>query len=148
MKEGDARPRIGYAVAFLDRAIRRALSEALAPFGLTVAQYTVLWLLAHLEDMSNAQLARRAYITPQAMNEVLKHLEDRNLAERNPSPHHGRVQPARLTEAGRSALEACEAAVDTLEHDMFGELSADRQAELIDLLMHVGRRAARSPESS
>lgn len=138
------RPRFGYAVAFLERAIRRSLSEALAPMDLTVAQYTVLWLLGHFEGLSNAQLARRAYISPQAMNEVLRSLEARGLAERNPSPAHARVQPARLTPRGVDVLAACESAVDAMENDLFAGIAPDRRAELIDLFMETGRRTDRT----
>ena len=142
MSEEPIHPRFGYAVAFLERAIRRSLSEALSPFELTVAQYTVLWLLGHLEGKSNAQLARRAYISPQAMNEVLLHLEQRGLAERSPSPDHARVQPARLTPTGRSVLSGCETAVDAMEDELLGGMPLEERRELIDVLVQTARRVS------
>lgn len=133
-------PRFGYAVAFLERAIRRSLSLALRPLELTVAQYTVLWLLDHHEGLSNAQLARRAYISPQAMSEVLRHLEGRGLAQRSPSPDHARVQPARLTAEGRLILDRCETAVDAMEDELLSDVPQERRTELIEMFMRAGRR--------
>ena len=70
-------PRIGYVVGRLDRAIRREISALVAPFGLTVPKYTALSILRDRPGLSNAQLARRTYVTPQSMNEVLRRARGR-----------------------------------------------------------------------
>ncbi|MGZ6670562.1 MAG: VIT1/CCC1 transporter family protein [Solirubrobacteraceae bacterium] len=50
------------------------------PYGLTTLQYTTLSVLnRHGAPLSNAQLARRAYMTPQAMSEVIDALETKGL---------------------------------------------------------------------
>jgi len=67
-RAGNARPRTSYLVARLDRLIRSKLSDALKPFGLSVPQYTLMSILEHRPGLSNAQLARRSYITAQAMH--------------------------------------------------------------------------------
>lgn len=130
-----AAPRASYAIAFAERSVRRALTETLRPFGVTVAQYTVLWLLGNQEGLSNAQLARRAYITPQAMSEVVRHLEKSELVVREQSPAHARVHPARMTATGRSLLSACDQAVDRMEHVMLGHAAEDEREHLVETLM-------------
>ena len=45
------------------------------PYGLTTLQYTTLSVLGRRGELSNAQLARRAYMTPQSMSEVIDALE-------------------------------------------------------------------------
>lgn len=137
--DGPAGPRLSYAVAFLERSVRRSLSRTLEPFGVTVAQYTVLWLLGNRGGLSNAQLARRAYITPQAMSEVIRHLERKNLIVREPSPNHARVHPARLTDAGRELLAGCELAVDRMEEVMI-DSDPEMRSQLVDTLMTSARR--------
>jgi DNA-binding MarR family transcriptional regulator len=137
--ETKGRPRLSYAVAFLERSLRRALAEALSPFDLTLTQYAVLSLLGMQEDLSNAQLARRAYVTPQAMSEIVRYLEGRQLVVRTQSPDHARVHPARLTAGGRSILAKCDAAVDNVEHYMVTEADLPDGADLVQTLMGYAR---------
>ena len=68
-------PRLSYIVARLERAIRRAINERVQPYGLTTLQYTTLSVLGRRGALSNAQLARRSYMSPQAMSEVIEALE-------------------------------------------------------------------------
>ena len=123
-------PRISYVVARLERAIRRAINERVGAHGLTVLQYTTLSILGYRGELSNAQLARRAYMSPQAMSEVIEALEGKGLIERAPRPGHRRVLPAVLTATGRKVLRACDAAVDELEAEMLRGLGRRDRASL------------------
>jgi len=134
--------RFSYSVAFLHRTLRRSLQQTLEPHGLTVAQYTVLSLLGRRDGLSNAQLARRAHTTPQAMNEVMRSLEQQRLVERRPSAEHARIQPARLTRQGRSRLRRCDADVDDMEAALLGSLEPEERDELTALLMGLARLLA------
>ena len=82
-------PAISYVVGRLDRALRREIGTLVAP--LTVPQYTALSILRDRAGLSNAQLARRSYVTPQSMNEVIAALEREGLVARSPAANHGRV---------------------------------------------------------
>lgn len=117
-------PRISYAVARLERAVRAAVAERVSSYGLTTLQYTTLSVLnRHGAPLSNAQLARRAYMTPQAMSKVIDALETKGLIRRNPHPNHGRLLPATLTAKGRRVLAECERRVDEMEDVMLAGLS-------------------------
>jgi DNA-binding MarR family transcriptional regulator len=116
-------PRLSYVVARLERAIRQAINERVRPHGLTTLQYTTLSVLGHRGGLSNAQLARRTYMTPQSMKEVIDALEAKGLIERSPHPSHRRVYPAALTADGRRVLAACDEAVDELEREMCADLT-------------------------
>jgi len=138
-------PGISYVIARLERAVRAAINERLRPHGLTTLQYTTLSVLnSRGQPLSNAQLARRAYMTPQAMIEVLNALEEKGLIRRSPHPNHRRVYPARLTAKGRRVLAACDAIVAEMEQEMMSELGSDERAQLLDWLkscvraMHAG----------
>jgi len=137
--EARDRPRLSYAVAFLERGLRRALAEALRPFELTLAQYTVLSLLGVHESLSNAQLARRAYVTPQAMSEIVRYLESCRLVVRNQSRDHARVHPAQLTTKGRNVLGKCDSAVDEVEQKMISRATGPDDADLVQTLMQYAR---------
>ena len=67
-----AHARVSYVIARLDRAIRRQIADMVAPHGLTATQYTALSVLRMGKGLSNAQLARRSYVTPQSMIEMEK----------------------------------------------------------------------------
>lgn len=137
--KAQGRPRLAYAVAFLERSLRRALAEALSPFELTLAQYTVLSLLGMHDTLSNAQLARRAYVTPQAMSEIVRYLEARRLVVRKQSPSHARIHPARLTAKGRDTLTKCDAAADLVERRMIAMADVPDDTDLVNRLMSYAR---------
>src|SRR4051812_18582993 len=96
--------RISYVIARLDRAIRREIAEMAAPHGLTATQFTALSVLRTGKGLSNAQLARRSYVTPQSMIEMLGTLENKGLVQRAPAPDHGRIMHVELTAKGRRGL--------------------------------------------
>jgi DNA-binding MarR family transcriptional regulator len=125
-------PHISYVVARLERAVRAGINERVRPFGLTTLQYTTLSLLgARGQPLSNAQLARRAYMTPQSMLAVIDALEENGLIRRDPHPNHRRVYPATLTPKGRRVLATCDAAVEAMEEQMLTELNRRQRAALL-----------------
>jgi DNA-binding MarR family transcriptional regulator len=137
--ESQQEPRISYVVARLERAIRQAINDRVKPYGLTTLQYTTLSVLGRRGNLSNAQLARRAYMAPQSMSEVIDALEKKGLIERNAHPNHRRVYPAALTAKGRRVLDACEAAVDDLEREMLADLTPHQEKSLRNGLISAVR---------
>ncbi len=126
--EGGQRARVSYVIARLDRAIRREIAEMVAPHGLTATQYTALSVLRMGKGLSNAQLARRSYVTPQSMIEMLGTLEGKGLVQRSPAPDHGRILRTELTAKGRRLLARCDQSIDRLEAEMTRELSPEELA--------------------
>ena len=122
-------PRISYVIGRLDRALRRRLEQAVSQHGVTVSGYMALSILADRPGQSNAQLARRSFMSPQAMNEVLRRLDEDGLVARKVNPEHARVQLTTLTAHGRKVLLACDRAADLIEAEMFaGMPDATRDA--------------------
>ena len=99
-------PRLSYVIGRLDHVLRRRIAELVEPHGLTVSQYTALSVMRSRPGLSNAQLARRALITPQSMNEVLAQLTALKLIRRHPDPNHGRAIRTDLTPRGERVLMA------------------------------------------
>lgn len=141
-------PRISYVVGRLDRALRREIGALVAPHGLTVPQYTALSILRDRAGLSNAQLARRTYVTPQSMNEVIAALERDGLVARSPAANHGRVLEVTVTRRGRDVLARCDGAVTAMEDRMLADLDAGARAELLDALTEcVHRLGAGLPDA-
>jgi DNA-binding MarR family transcriptional regulator len=110
--------RLTYVIGSLDRILRRRMTEALAPLGLTLAQFTALSVLDTRGQASNAQLAERSFITPQSANEVMNAMASRGWVRREPDPTHGRIVLLQLTDEGRVVLRECEQAVRAIERQM------------------------------
>lgn len=136
MSSEPARPRVTYLFGRLNRVLRKRLGEVLRPFDVSVAQYTTLSVLHVRGNLSNAELAKRAFITPQAMNEVMQGLEARKLVSRRPSSSHGRIVQLLLTRRGLDLLDECNRAALQLEQWMLAGLSGrdgERLGEALQL---------------
>jgi DNA-binding MarR family transcriptional regulator len=128
--DNGSEPTLLYLVGRIDRVVRRAIGTVLKARGLSVNQYTTLSVLDRRSGLSNAQLARRALVSPQSMNEVLLTLEDRGLVRRRAHPEHGRILQARLTAKGRSLLARCDAEVHEVEARMVSDLGDEDRTAL------------------
>ncbi len=119
--------RITYLVKRLEMAERATMEEALRPLGVTLHQYTALSILERREGLSSAQLARRHFVTPQAMNQMIAAMERDDLIERRPDPANRRILRAWLTEHGKHVLYSGHRVVDQLEGHMLAALTAAQQ---------------------
>ncbi|MDX3586209.1 MarR family winged helix-turn-helix transcriptional regulator [Streptomyces europaeiscabiei] len=95
--QGHQGPLTIYLVKQLELAIRSFMDDELRPYGLTAFQYTALTVLQHRGGLSSAQLARRSFVRPQTMHEMVRALEERGLIERARPPDNRRIMEARLT---------------------------------------------------
>ena len=102
--------------------------------GATTPQYAALSVLAEEPGISNAGLARRSFVTPQTMNQILARLEAAGFVERRLHPEHGRVLQAYLTEEGERLRRDCATRVDAVEERMVGGLSEDERLGLLEML--------------
>lgn len=142
VEEATARtePGVSYAVGRLDQRVFAGITERVAPHGLTTLQFTTLSVLSrHGSPLSTSQLARRAFMTPQSMSEVIHALERNGLIKRNPHPNHRRTLPATLTTKGRRVLAACETAVFDFEDSMLAGFSEKDRAAFLEMLKSAVR---------
>ena len=123
----------------LERVLRRRLTAAIEPAGLTLPAYTALSVLGAQDGLSNAQLARRSLVTPQSMSEVLALLVELGYVRRLAEPGHGRVLRTELTAAGRRALARCDRAVDVVERELLSDLDEDESDGLRLALVRCSR---------
>ena len=135
-----AAPRLSYAIARLHQRVFAGITESVAPHGVTTLQYTTLSVLhRHGAPLSTSQLARRAFMTPQSMSEVIHALERKGLIKRNPHPNHRRTLPATLTAKGRRVLAACEEDVSELESAMLDGFSDVDRTEFLEMIKAAAR---------
>ncbi|RQR51350.1 MarR family transcriptional regulator [Burkholderia sp. Bp9140] len=135
--------RLSYLIGQLDRVVSRRLTEALARHRLTLPQYTALSVLRARGRSSNAQLAERSFITPQAANEVLKTMEVNGWVMREADPMNRRAMLLSLTAAGNALLAECDAASNYVEGAMLDDMDTET-AEQLHALLHACARNLRA----
>ncbi|MGI8701229.1 MAG: MarR family winged helix-turn-helix transcriptional regulator [Nocardioidaceae bacterium] len=121
---------VGYLLKQTAAALRAAMDSALRLHGLTVPQYACLELLGQRPGLSNAELARGAFVSRQSMNQVLRGLQQRGLLTRPSTAPQGRALPTELTPKGRRALRAASTAVAQVQQRMLTPLSTAEQQKL------------------
>jgi len=124
----------GYLLKNAQQSLRAAMDAALRDLGITTPQYAVLAFLEEAPGLSGAQLARRAFVTPQTMNRIVVHLQAAGLIERGPHPEVGRVLEARLSRRGQGLLAECHRRVRQVEARMVAGLNPGEQRQLAHLL--------------
>lgn len=136
---GSVPPRVGYLIYRVERRLRARLDEAVNAHGVSTPEYITLSVLRERDGLSSAQLARWAFVTPQAMNLVISALEQRNLVRRRPDPRHRRILRASVTPRGLKVLERCDSSMDIIEADMLQGLDTETLQTVRDALSSCAR---------
>jgi DNA-binding MarR family transcriptional regulator len=124
---------LGFLMYQLMAALRPHVNAELRPLGIGLAEFVCMRNISMWPDQSNAELARRANVTPQAMSLVLRALEDMGLIAR-PEAVSGRSLPARLTRKGATLLKRAEKAVQVADARLLDALTPAERDELKRLL--------------
>ncbi len=129
MSQVDISTSVGYALKRTTTALRANMDAALRPLGLSVPQYACLELMADQPGRSNAELARGAFVTRQAMHQLLDGLLQTGLVK---SAGQGRAQRFTLAPEGHKPLKAASATIARIEEQMLSGLNAQRRQRLLD----------------
>lgn len=130
---------IGYLVKQVQQEVRSHLDGALARHDVTMASYAAMAALDEDPGLSNADLARRCFVTPQTMNRIVRDLAAEGRVVRSPDPEHGRIQRTELTRGGARLVARCRREVEAIHDRMLAELAPDEVAALQDLLQRCLR---------
>ena len=137
MSVPEGQPSLIYVIGRVDQGVRRELRVRLAPLALSVPDVTTLSVLRGRSGLSNAQLARRALITPQSMLEVLASLEQRGLLARRPDAANARIMRAELTPSGRRLLARADAVISALEDELLAAVAPEEREQARGALLRV-----------
>jgi DNA-binding MarR family transcriptional regulator len=141
-------PSIGYLVWHLTLRWRAQLDRALAPLGLTSAQYAVLASLYGLSQRgarpSQRELADFASLEPMHTSKLVRALQRAGLVERAGNPADTRAVQLGVTDRGVQVVTAARATVLKLEEQRLVPLggrdspqSAQLREALLALLRHT-----------
>lgn len=130
---------LGYLVQRLAMSLRaQVTSTALEPVGLSFPQYICMRILSKNPGRSNADLARDVNVSPQAMNMVVRGLQERGLVARPATVDSGRSLPAELTRDGVELLRQTDAGVREAERKVLAPLGEQDRRQFRRLLAELG----------
>jgi DNA-binding MarR family transcriptional regulator len=130
---------LGYLLSRVANALRTEVTATvLDPMGLAFPQYICMRILSKYPGRSNADLARDTNVTPQAMNMVLRGLEERGLVTRPATVASGRSLPAQLTSEGEDLLRRTDSGVRAADRKLMAHLSAEQRREFKRVLVSLG----------
>jgi DNA-binding MarR family transcriptional regulator len=131
--------RLGYVLKQAQHALRTSMDEKLSHLGVTTAQFNVLSAVQRQPGISNACLARGAFVTAQSMLGIVANLEKMRLLHRTPHQTHGRIMQSELTEKGTDVLASARQAIDDVEKCMTVGFTAEEIRTLRSMLQRCAQ---------
>lgn len=116
----------------LSRAVYRRVGEDM--LGMRLKEFVALSRLRSWDAHPQRELGEAMMMDANNLVILLNGLEERGFAQRERDPHDRRRHLVRITDEGRAALIAAEAAMDTTDDDVLGALDPRERAQLRDLL--------------
>lgn len=137
MFERDDAP-LGYLLSRTYNKLRSEVTaEILEPLGLSFPQFICLRILQKCPGMSNAEMARQIGVSPQAMNIVVRALQDRELIARPSAVASGRSRPTELTRAGHALVRETDAGVRAADDRLLANLTPEQRREFRKVLLDL-----------
>ncbi|HTH89299.1 MarR family transcriptional regulator [Mycobacterium sp.] len=130
---------LGYLLSRVMFALKSDVSAAvLDPLEVAFPEYLCMRVLSKYPGQTNADLARALSVSPQAMNMVLRGLEERGLVTRPASVASGRSLPAQLTREGADLLKRTDAGVRAAENRLMVNMTDEERDQFKRTLAALG----------
>ena len=130
---------LGYLLSRVMFALKSDVSAAvLDPLEVAFPEYLCMRVLSKYPGETNADLARALSVSPQAMNMVLRGLEERGLVTRPASVASGRSLPAQLTREGADLLKRTDAGVRAAENRLMVNMTDEERDQFKRTLAALG----------
>lgn len=116
---------------------RTALATEFSRIGVTTPQFLALAAIQDDPDISSAELARRSFVSAQAMITIVARLESARLITREPAARGGRSLTMRLTAKGAKLLSEARHHAYAIERYILELLGGERYEALLDSLDRI-----------
>ncbi|MFI1250333.1 MarR family winged helix-turn-helix transcriptional regulator [Streptomyces anulatus] len=130
---GDPDQRLGFLLAYHGNATQTLIHKALAATGLTLRHMMTLLQLAD-GPVTQKALIERLDVDPSVLVALLNDLEGDDLVLRRRDTADRRRHIVEITPRGASQLRTSDTALDTVEHELFADLTERDLATLRRLL--------------
>ena len=115
---------IGYRLKRAQHALHLRMDRLLHEKNLTMAQYIALSLIEISPQITNAEIARRAFVTPQTMHRTITDIESAGLVAASAAPNNKREVLRSLTDQGMELVKHAHQVARKVETEMLQGLSA------------------------
>lgn len=139
---------IGYQLKVTQQTLRNRMDRELMVFQLTTPQYAVLCGAERFPGLSNADLARYCFVSPQTVNEIVKTLESRTLVNIEAHKSNKKKITVLLTPEGRKILQLAHKSVAGIEECMLSDFSLAERKEFLAYLKKCVVSLGMNPEGS
>jgi DNA-binding MarR family transcriptional regulator len=129
----------GYTIKQVQQQIHTVMEDALRPVSLNLSQYNVLKNLEASPFVTGAELARKAFVTPQTTHTMLTTMERKGLIARSTIPGNKKSFHVSIAPGGKKALAGAEQALQKLFDSANRALTPQEHAILDILLMKLSR---------
>lgn len=138
MTESDDKP-LGYLLYRVVSRLRPEVTAELQPLGLSLPQVACMRMLSENPGLTNAELARVNSVSAQAMNRLLRSLQELGAVARPTATPANQRMPAQLTKSGKALLERATTAAQEADQRILAHLTPAEQLQLKQLLFAAGR---------
>ncbi len=138
---------LGYLLRQASSGFRLRLDRALADLAVTSPQFAVMTMIAAYPGLSNADIARLVFQTPQTVSTIIANLLRAETVARQPHAVHGRIQQLELTKSGLALLAECRRRVAILERELLVGLSAGEEDVIRRWLVGVAMPGAETGQA-
>ncbi len=127
---------IGRLLKAMHQSTRQAIEESLRRerIDLSFAHFVALHTLSSEPGVAGAELARRAFVTAQTMNTILRRLEQDGALERRPNPANQRADSWSITRAGQQRMDRARVVAERVWSQMFDTFKPQEIVQLQRLL--------------
>lgn len=128
---------LGFIIADISRLLRKEFDRRVRGYGLTRAQWLLLYHVARQPGASQSDLAESLQLEKITISRHAARLEKTGWLERHDHTEDGRAYRLRLTQRATRMIQQLNGIVDQLREDAMDGLTDARRLALIDDLLHI-----------
>lgn len=135
--------RLGHLLSRVGKLLRDRIHARMEGLGIGRGQGFILFRLGEENGLTQADLARRAWVRPATLSAALQRLEEEGFIERRPDPADARISRVYLTAKGEATRRQAEAVWQEVEAELRAILSEEERGRLLMLLEKLRDALAR-----
>ena len=139
---------MGHLLGTVCRLHHSRAFAVLEEIGLYRGQPPVLKMLLARDGRTHTELAEHLHVSPPTISKMVQRMEKAGFVVRRPDEHDQRVSRVHLTAAGCAVMDDVRGAIDELDAETFGGLTAEELATLRALLQRVRENLLRADEEA
>lgn len=128
---------LGFIISDISRLLRKEFDRRVRGYGLTRAQWLLLYHVARQPGASQSDLAESLQLEKITISRHAARLEKSGWLERHDHTEDGRAYRLRLTQRSLRMIQQLSGIADQLREDAMDGLTEARRVALIDDLLHI-----------